>query len=119
MNDYWTIAQRHIAGQRARRDGCAPDHADILDDGHVAHVRPPDADLDADRLDAARIASPTYGDVWLVADTDALDRHPDIAASGCAVITFREIDRLRDMTPAERRAYIALRRVFPTASPIH
>ncbi len=46
MNDYWSIAQRHLAELRARRGTGAAAPADPLDDGQVAQVRPPDADVD-------------------------------------------------------------------------
>lgn len=96
----------------------APDPVDPLDDANIDRVRPADADLDRDNLDAVLIDSPAYGPAWLIVDADALDRHPDIASSGAAVLLFSELERLRGMSDADRRAYIALKRAFPSARPI-
>jgi hypothetical protein len=54
------------------------------------------------------------GDLWLVADDDALAEQADIAESGLPVFFFDEVDLLRGKTPEQVRAIAMIKAAFPT-----
>lgn len=71
-------------------------------------------DLDTTEITAVKLVNTSIGDVWLVADTDALAEHPDIIRSGLPVFLFEEVETLRGKTPEELRAIGMVKAVFPT-----
>jgi hypothetical protein len=70
---------------------------------------------DAGQLVAFKLVNTVIGDLWLVADEDALADHPDIIRSGLPVIFFDEIEQLRGKTVAELRAIGLVKAEFPTS----
>jgi hypothetical protein len=70
-------------------------------------------DLDAGNIAAVKLAKTVIGDVWLVADDDALADHPDIIRSGLPVFLFSEVEQLRGKTPAELKAIGMVKAAFP------
>lgn len=74
----------------------------------------PAFDADTGKLAAVMLRGSVVGDVWLVADTEALAEHPDIIRSGLPVFFFDEIERLRGKTVDELRAIGMVKTVFPT-----
>lgn len=74
----------------------------------------PTLDADAGELAAVKLRNTVIGDVWLVADSEALAEHPDIIRSGLPVFWFDEVEQLRGKTPAELRAVAMVKTVFPT-----
>lgn len=73
----------------------------------------PTFDADAGDLAAVLLRATVIGDVWLVADDDALADHPDILRSGLPVFYFSEVEQLRGKTPEELRAIAMVKRQFP------
>lgn len=70
---------------------------------------------DAGELAAAKLRNTVIGDVWLVADPDALAEHPDIIRAGLPVFWFDEVERLRGKTLAELQAIGMVKATFPTS----
>jgi hypothetical protein len=76
-------------------------------------------DPDAGELVAVKLRNTAIGDVWLVADDDALAEHPDIIRSGLPAFWFDEIEQLRGKTPAELKAISKVKAEFPTSRVLH
>jgi hypothetical protein len=74
----------------------------------------PTLDADAGQLVAVKLRNTILGDVWLVADEDAVADHPDIIRAGLPVFFFDEVHMLRGKTPAELKAIGMVKSVFPT-----
>jgi hypothetical protein len=74
----------------------------------------PALDTDAGELAAVKLRNTAIGDVWLVADDDALAEHPDIIRSGLPVFFFDEVEQLRGKTPEELKAVGMVKAIFPT-----
>lgn len=81
------------------------------DPSHAA----PALDAAAGELAAVKLRNTIIGDVWLVADQEALADHPDIIRSGLPVFFFDEIAQLRGKTPAELKAIAMIKTEFPTS----
>ncbi len=62
-----------------------------------------------------KLRNTVIGDVWLVADSEALGEHPDIIRSGLPVFWFDEVEKLRGKTPAELKAIGMVKATFPTS----
>jgi hypothetical protein len=73
------------------------------------------ADLTAGHLAAVKVVNTVLGDLWLVADDDALAAHPDIIRSGLPVFFFDEVEQLRGKGLAEVQALGMLKAAFPTS----
>lgn len=58
-------------------------------------------DADAGELAVVKLRNTAIGDLWLVADAEALAEHPDIIWAGLPVFFFDEVEQLRGKTPAE------------------
>jgi len=54
------------------------------------------------------------GDLWLVADHDALAEFPEILHSGRPVVFFDEVEHLRGKTTAELQAIGLVKTIYPT-----
>lgn len=76
--------------------------ADVVEHGNVA---------------AVLLESPVFGLVWLVADTQALDEHPDIEVSGHPVLFFEDVEVLKRLRGHEEdlRRFLEAKRAFPRA----
>ncbi len=76
--------------------------ADVVEHGNVA---------------AVLLESPVFGLVWLVADTQALDEHPDIEVSGHPVLCFEDVEVLKRLRGHEEdlRRFLEAKRAFPRA----
>lgn len=76
--------------------------ADVVEHGNVA---------------AVLLESPVFGLVWLVADTQALDEHPDIEVSGHPVLFFEDVEVLKRLRghEADLRRFLEAKRAFPRA----
>lgn len=74
----------------------------------------PTLDADAGELVAAKLRNTAIGDVWLVADADALAEQPDIIRGGLPVFFFDELRQLRGKTAAELKVIGMVKAVFPT-----
>jgi hypothetical protein len=76
--------------------------ADVVEHGNVA---------------AVLLESPVFGLVWLVADTRALDEHPDIEVSGHPVLFFEDVEVLKRLRGHEEdlRRFLEAKRAFPRA----
>jgi hypothetical protein len=74
----------------------------------------PALNADAGELAAVKLRNTVIGDVWLVADAEALAEHPDIIRSGLPVFWFDELEMLRGKTPAELKAIGMVKATFPT-----
>jgi hypothetical protein len=72
-------------------------------------------DADAGELAAVKLRNTIIGDLWLVADAEALVEHPDIVRQALPVFFFDEIDRLRGKTAAELHAIGLVKATFPTS----
>jgi hypothetical protein len=70
---------------------------------------------DAGELAAVKLRSTIIGDLWLVADDDALAEHPDIIRAGLPVFFFDEVQMLRGKTPAQLKALGLVKAEFPTS----
>lgn len=87
----------------------------------VAKRQPPAApevstfDADTGELTAVKLTRTVMGDVWLVADDDALAENPSIIRSGLPVFFFDEVERLRGKTPEELKAIGMVKATFPTS----
>jgi len=75
----------------------------------------PALDADAGEIAAVKLRNTIIGDVWLVADTEALAEQPDIIRSGLPVFFFDELEQLRGKTPEELRAISMVKAVLPTS----
>jgi hypothetical protein len=75
----------------------------------------PTFDADAGELAAVKLRNTLIGDVWLVADPEALAEHPDIIRAGLPVFFFDEVEMLRGKTPAELKAIGMVKAEFPTS----
>lgn len=64
---------------------------------------------------AVLLRGTVIGDVWLVADTEALAEYPDILRSGLPVFLFEEVAQLRGKTLEELKAIGMLKAEFPTS----
>lgn len=71
--------------------------------------------LDAGDLAAVLLRGTGWGDVWLIADDEALADHPDIATAGLPVIRFAELPHLQRLDAASLQALGIVKRTFPTA----
>lgn len=78
-------------------------------------LSPPALDADAGELAAVKLRNTLIGDVWLVADAEALAEHPDIIRSGLPVFFFDELEQLRGKTAAELRPIGMVKATFPTS----
>jgi len=74
----------------------------------------PTFDADAGELAAVKLRNTVIGNVWLVADSEALADHPDIIRAGLPVFFFKEMEQLRGKTPEELKAIAMVKAVFPT-----
>jgi hypothetical protein len=76
--------------------------ADVVEHGNVA---------------AVLLESPVFGLVWLVADTQALDEHPDIEVSGHPVLFFEDVEVLKRLRGHEEdlRRFLGAKRAVPRA----
>lgn len=66
---------------------------------------------------AVLLESPVFGLVWLVADTQALDEHPDIEVSGHPVLFFEDVEVLKRLRghKEDLRRFLEAKRAFPRA----
>ena len=71
-------------------------------------------DADAGEVAAVKLRNTAIGDVWLVADAEALAEHPDILRSGLPLFFFDELEERRGKTPAELKAIGMVKAIFPT-----
>lgn len=71
--------------------------------------------LEAGAPAAVLLRGTCWGEVWLIADDDVLDDHPDIATAGLPVVRFAELPHLERLDAAARRALGLVKRSFPTA----
>lgn len=78
-------------------------------------LRTPTLDADAGELAAVKLRNTVIGDLWLVADTGTLAKHPDILRAGLPVFFFDELEQLRGKTPAELKAIGMVKAEFPTS----
>ena len=74
----------------------------------------PTFDADASQVAAVKLVNTVIGDIWLLADADALAEHPDIIRSGLPVFFFDEVEMLRGKTPEELKAIGMVKATFPT-----
>ncbi len=76
--------------------------ADVVEHGNVA---------------AVLLESPVFGLVWLVADEQALDEHPDIEVSGHPVLFFEDVEVLKRLRghKEDLRRFLEAKRAFPRA----
>ena len=72
-------------------------------------------DAGAGELAAVLLRATVIGDVWLVADADALTDSPDIIRSGLPVFFFGEVEQLRGKTAEELKAIGMVKATFPTS----
>lgn len=75
----------------------------------------PALDADAGELAAVKLRNTIIGDVWLVADAEALADHPDIIRSALPVLFFDELEQLRGKAVAELQAIGMVKATFPTS----
>ncbi len=81
----------------------------------AGHSGTPATLAEAGELAAVKLTRTMIGDLWLVADAQALAEHPDIIRSGLPVFWFDEVERLRGKTPAELKAIGVVKATFPTS----
>lgn len=74
----------------------------------------PGLDAEAGELAAVKLVNTIIGDLWFVADAEALAEHPDIIRSGLPTFFFDEIEQLRGKTLGELKAIGMMKTVFPT-----
>jgi hypothetical protein len=91
-----------LAKQRLQEIEAEEAQADVVEHGNVA---------------AVLLESPVFGLVWLVADTQALDEHPDIEVSGHPVLFFEDVEVLKRLRghEADLRRFLEAKRAFPRA----
>lgn len=75
----------------------------------------PALDAEAGELAAVKLVNTVIGDLWLVADAEALAEHPDIIRSGLPVFFFDELDQLRGKAVEELRTIGMVKAEFPTS----
>lgn len=71
-------------------------------------------DIESSRLAAAKFVNTVIGDIWVVADDDALSEHPDIIRGGLPVFYFSEVGQLAGRTAEDLQAIRQVKAVFPT-----
>jgi hypothetical protein len=65
-----------------------------------------------DQMAAVMLTNTAIGNVWMVANEDALAENPDIPA--LPVFSFSEVEMVRGKTPAELTAIGVVKATFPT-----
>ncbi|MBI3782618.1 MAG: hypothetical protein HY270_04380 [Deltaproteobacteria bacterium] len=75
----------------------------------------PTFDPDAGELAAFKLMATAIGDVWFVADAEALADHPDIIRAGLPVFFFDEVNQMRGKTVAQLHAIGMVKGTFSTA----
>ena len=76
---------------------------------------PPRFEGEAGTIAAVLMRGTVIGDLWLVANHDALAEFPEILRAGLPVIFFDEVEHLRDKSPADLQTLGIVKTVFPTA----
>jgi hypothetical protein len=94
---------------------CFLDGAPLASTDSATNTPVPTLDVDAGNLAAVKLRATVIGDVWLVADDDALADNLDIIRSGLPVFFFDEIAQLRGKTPTELKAIAMIKTEFPTS----
>ena len=80
----------------------------------LSHQAQPTFDADASEVAAVKLVNTVIGDIWLLADAEALADHPDIIRAGLPVFFFDEVEMLRGKTPVELKAIGMVKATFPT-----
>jgi hypothetical protein len=80
----------------------------------LSHHPEPTFDPDTAEIAAVKLVNTILGDVWLVADAEALAEHPDIIRAGLPTFFFDELERLRGKTAEELHPIAMVKREFPT-----